>query len=179
MDFISCRNMLIYLDAVAQKKAIATFHYALNDGGCLLLGKSETIGTSAQLFTFLNKKYKIYSRKKNSGVLTIPVITPTFSQLPSEPVNRKNNALTSSKKITPSSNGNLGSAFDSILLSRYIPASVVINHNMEILEFRGPTEMYLKNPSGKASFNILKMAYAKLLLNCEMPFIMPLKQNSP
>lgn len=67
MDFISCRNMLIYLDTAAQKKAIATFHYALNEGGCLLLGKSETIGTSTQLFTALNKKYKIYSRKKNSG----------------------------------------------------------------------------------------------------------------
>ena len=82
IDFISCRNMLIYLDTAAQKKAIATFHYALNEGGCLLLGKSETIGTSTQLFTALNKKYKIYSRKKKSGIHTIPVITPRFSQLP-------------------------------------------------------------------------------------------------
>ena len=36
MDFISCRNMLIYLDITAQNKAIATFHYALNDGGYLI-----------------------------------------------------------------------------------------------------------------------------------------------
>jgi two-component system CheB/CheR fusion protein len=64
MDFISCRNMLIYLDTTAQKKAISTFHYALNDGGCLMLGKSETIGTSAQLFTILDKKFKFYSEKK-------------------------------------------------------------------------------------------------------------------
>jgi len=51
MDFISCRNLLIYLDNAAQKKSISTFHYALNDGGCLMLGKSETIGTADELFT--------------------------------------------------------------------------------------------------------------------------------
>ncbi|HSN59992.1 MAG TPA: chemotaxis protein CheB, partial [Ferruginibacter sp.] len=123
IDFISCRNMLIYLDTAAQKKAIATFHYALNEGGCLLLGKSETIGTSSQLFTALNKKYKIYSRKKKSGIHTIPVITPRFSQLstgqtvPTLP--EKNITITSiPQKLTAASNGNLGSAFDSVLLSR-------------------------------------------------------------
>ena len=167
MDFISCRNMLIYLDTAAQKKAIATFHYALNEGGCLLLGKSETIGTSTQLFTALNKKYKIYSRKKNSGTHTIPVITSRFLQLPSgqaAPIlPEKNNTVTTiPKKITAASNGNLGSAFDSVLLSRYMPASVVINYDMEILQFRGPTSLYLQHPSGKASFNILKMAHIEI-----------------
>lgn len=67
IDFISCRNMLIYLDITAQKKVMSTFHYALNDGGCLMLGKSETIGTSAQLFTIIDKKYKFYTRKKKYG----------------------------------------------------------------------------------------------------------------
>ena len=47
IDMISCRNLLIYLDNFLQKKAIATFHYALNPTGFLLLGKSETIGSSA------------------------------------------------------------------------------------------------------------------------------------
>jgi two-component system CheB/CheR fusion protein len=167
IDFISCRNMLIYLDTAAQKKTIATFHYALNEGGCLLLGKSETIGTYTQLFTALNKKYKIYSRKKNSGAHTIPVITPRFSQLPSgqavPTLPEKNNTITTiPKKITAASNGNLGSAFDSVLLSRYMPASVVINHDMEILQFRGPTSLYLQHSSGKASFNILKMAHIEI-----------------
>jgi len=166
IDFISCRNMLIYLDTAAQKKAIATFHYALNEGGCLLLGKSETIGTSTQLFTALNKKYKIYSRKKKSGIHTIPVITPRFSQLPTGqavPTLPENNTITSiPQKITAASNGNLGSAFDSVLLSRYMPASVVINHDMEILQFRGPTSLYLQHASGKASFNILKMAHIEI-----------------
>lgn len=80
MDFISCRNFLIYLDTSAQKKAITIFHYALNEGGCLMLGKSETIGGSTGQFTALDKKYKIYTRKKNSGVFRIPDIISSITQ---------------------------------------------------------------------------------------------------
>jgi len=47
-------------------------------------------------------------------------------------------------------------AIDAILLSRYVPASVVINHAMEILLFRGETDLYLRHSSGKATLNILK-----------------------
>ena len=167
IDFISCRNMLIYLDTAAQKKAFATFHYALNEGGCLLLGKSENIGTSTQLFTTLNKKFKIYSRKKKSGIHTIPAITPRFSQLPTgkavPTLPGQNNTINSiSQKITTASISNLGNAFDSVLLSHYMPASVIINHEMEILQFRGSTSLYLQHPSGKASFNILKMAHIEI-----------------
>jgi two-component system CheB/CheR fusion protein len=158
MDFISCRNFLIYLDTSAQKKAISTFHYALNEGGYLMLGKSETIGSSAQLFSVLNKKFKFYSRKKNSGTqrnpdiitritkATLPIITTT----------------TTPKKTSISTNGNLGNAFDNVLLAQYVPASVIINYELEILQFKGQTALYLQNSSGKASFNILKMAHLEI-----------------
>jgi len=167
MDFISCRNFLIYLDTAAQKKAISTFHYALNEGGTLMLGKSETIGTSAQFFAEQNKKYKIYLRKKNSGAHNIPVMTPRFSNSGNDreeatSTERKYAAEIMPKKLTALGNGFPGSAFDSFLLSNHMPASVVVNHNMDILEFRGSTELYLKHSSGKASFNILKMAHVEI-----------------
>lgn len=160
MDFISCRNMLIYLDTTAQKKAISTFHYALNDGGCLMLGKSETIGTSAQLFTILDKKFKFYSRKKNSGLRTIPDLTSRISH-PTMP--DKNTTPNSTfKKIPPSLNGTIGMAFDTVLLEHHVPASVIINYDLEILQFRGSTSLYLQHSPGKASFNILKMAHIEI-----------------
>ncbi|HSN61178.1 MAG TPA: CheR family methyltransferase, partial [Ferruginibacter sp.] len=166
MDFISCRNMLIYLDAAAQKKVIATFHYALNEGGCLMLGKSETIGASEQLFTILNKNFKIYVRKKNSGTQRIPAMVPRFSETftgPQEiPAPQKIAAGSIPKKNVTANHGNLSNAFDAYLLYRYMPASVVINYQMDILEFRGPTDQYLKHASGKASFNILKMAHDEI-----------------
>ncbi len=158
MDFISCRNLLIYLDAFAQKKVLSTFHFALKDGGCLMLGKSETIGTSTQLFTPLNKKYKTYSCKKKTESNRVSETAPI---LPYNTQLQIVNNFTSPKKTTNTA-ANLGSAFDAMLPGRYMPASVVINHEMEILEFRGPTKLYLGHTSGRASFNILKMAHLEI-----------------
>lgn len=160
MDFISCRNFLIYLETSTQKKAIATFHYALNEGGYLLLGKSETIGTSTPLFALLNKTYKIYSHKKYSGSNRIPDLMPRIPQL-------KSNEKTSTvpllpKKMPIATSINLGNAFDNVLLEKYVPASVIINYDLEILQFRGQTSHYLMQSSGKASFNILKMVNSEI-----------------
>ena len=160
MDFISCRNLLIYLDTPAQKRAIATFHYALNENGYLMLGKSETIGSSLQLFTSgSDKKIKIFIRKKNTGKNTLSDITPRVIQ---KAVTNKHSHENATQKKQYSLNGNLGSAFDSYLLTQYVPASVVINHDLEILQFRGATSLYLHNSSGKASLNILKMVHPEI-----------------
>ncbi len=155
MDFISCRNMLIYLDITAQKKAMATFHYALNDGGYLMLGKSETIGTSAQFFTTIDKKYKFYSRKKNTTVRSFSNLS-SYNSFITMPEKNSSPHLPFKKTSLPSGR-NLGNAFDAVLLEYYVPASVIINYDLEILQFRGATSLYLQNSPGKASFNILKM----------------------
>ena len=67
MDLISCRNVLIYMEPFLQKKALTTFHYALNEKGYLLLGKSETAGSSSELFLPFGKKEKLYTRKSFPG----------------------------------------------------------------------------------------------------------------
>ena len=160
MDFISCRNFLIYLEASAQKKAIATFHYALIDGGSLMLGKSETIGASTQFFTLVNKTYKIYSRKNHSRSNRIPDLLP---RIPSVQSNEKANKVPLlPKKMLLAATSSLSSAFDQVLLEKYVPASVIINYDMEILQFRGQTSHYLMQSSGKASFNILKMVNSEI-----------------
>jgi len=159
MDFISCRNFLIYLDTFAQKKAISTFHYALNEGGYLMLGKSETIGSSAQLFSVKNKKLKFFSRKKNSSTQRNPDIITRITKVNLPIIT---NTITP-KKTLISANGNLGNAFDKVLLSQYVPASVIINYDLEILQFKGQTAPFLQNSSGKASFNVLKMAHLDIV----------------
>ena len=158
LDFISCCNLFIYFDTAAQKKAVHTFHYALNDNGFLMLGKSENISQSANLFTGFNKKYKIFSRKINSGTRTLPALLPRYAQQTlvekSVPVAGKNKA----PKNTFVNHNELDNAIDAVLVSEFMPASVVINHQMEILQFRGTTDLFLTHPKGKATFNILKMA---------------------
>ncbi|MFV8331748.1 CheR family methyltransferase [Flavobacterium sp. GSP14] len=160
MDLISCRNVLIYLDTIAQKKAISTFHYALNDGGCLMLGKSETIGSSGHLFGVTNKKYKFYCRKNYSRLNTISNLN---SRTANSIMPNKNSSLARILKKTNSpANGTIGLAFDTVLLENYVPASVIVNYDLDILQFRGSTSLYLQHSSGKASFNILKMAHPEI-----------------
>jgi two-component system CheB/CheR fusion protein len=153
LDFISCRNLLIYFDAAAQKKTLAIMHFALNDGGYLLLGNAETIGSSSQLFTQATNKYKIFSRKKNTGVRKVPELAPRFA---GTSIHEKN-IKSVSKKSTTLDSVELDNAIDTILLSRFMPACAIINKEMEIIQFRGLTSLYLSHPSGKASLNILKM----------------------
>ncbi len=154
VDFISCCNLLIYLDTAAQKKVFSTFHYALNEGGFLMLGKSESAGTASQLFTPVNKKLKIYARKKRMGARLLPDLLPrTF---PAEMQPRLMPKFTNKQVSVP--DNHFGNAIDAVLLLRYMPASVVINHSFEILQFRGDTDHYLKHTPGKASLNILKLA---------------------
>jgi len=177
MDFISCRNMLIYLDITAQKKVMSTFHYALNDGGCLMLGKSETTGTSAQLFSTIDKKYKFYSRKKNTAIRSIPYLSSRNSYTTMPDKNSSPNIPF--KKTTLSTSGNLGNAFDAVLLEHHVPASVIINHDLDILQFRGPTSQYLQHSSGKASFNILKMVNLEITFELRNAIHHAIKTKQP
>ena len=157
-DFISCCNLFIYLDNPAQKKALNTFYYALNDDGFLMLGKSENISHSTNLFTIINKKYKIFSRKVNLGPRTLPSLLPHHSR---ETFPGKNTPETNIQKVKQTFSRNpvaLDNAIDEVLISEFMPASVVINEHLEIVQFRGTTDMFLTHPKGKATFNILKMA---------------------
>ena len=67
LDLVSCRNVLIYMGPVLQKRVLETLHYALNPGGYLYLGKSESLGENSSLFSLEDRKNKIYSRKPGAG----------------------------------------------------------------------------------------------------------------
>lgn len=158
LDFISCCNLFIYLDTAAQKKAVNTFHYALNNDGFLMLGKSENISHSAGLFSMVNKKYKIFSRKINTGSRRLPELSPRFAP---QPVSNKSDQKAQRNKTPRHAVVNqpgLDDAIDEVLVSNFMPASVVINQQMDIIQFRGTTDLFLTHPKGPATFNILKMA---------------------
>ena len=152
MDFISCRNLLIYFNSSTQKKVFNILHFALNEKGYLMLGNAETVGTPSTIFSKLNSKFKIYIRKENSGkrkILELPSYLPRVSS-----ENKRINTI--SKNIIGNPSG-IENVIESFLLSNYMPACAVVNKEMEILEFRGPISPYLIHPPGKASLNILRI----------------------
>ena len=150
MDLVSCRNLLIYLEPILQKKALAILHYALNENGYLILGRSETIGINTELFALQNKREKIYIKKGTAGRF-MNVASAGKEQLmmdadkTSYPVPKKNEPDVN-KKV------------DEILLTKYTPAGVLVNDNLDIVQFRGATNLWLAPSPGKVSFNLMKMA---------------------
>ncbi len=149
MDLISCRNVLIYMDTFLQKKAISTFHYALKENGFLVLGKSETTGPAAELFTTFAKDEKIYSRK------SVP------SRFMHQTIERKDNQLTEKfKKATKPEiqQNDFRKSAESVLISKYTPPSVVVNEQMDVVHINGLINPFLEAPQGKPTFNLLKMA---------------------
>src|SRR4029077_10292991 len=63
LDLISCRNVLIYLDAILQAKVLRLFHYGLNPNGYLILGSSEGVGRMVGLFEPAEGRQRCYSRR--------------------------------------------------------------------------------------------------------------------
>jgi two-component system CheB/CheR fusion protein len=160
IDFISCRNLLIYFDSAAQKKALGTMNFSLNEGGHLLLGKSESIGSSSQIYNQVTNKFKLYNRKKNTGIRKIPELVHG-----SPGMILKNKSITHlPAKKTSTNTSELDRAIDNALLSDHMPASVVINKDMEIIQFRGNASLYLTHPQGKASLSIFKMMRAEFAM---------------
>jgi two-component system CheB/CheR fusion protein len=149
MDLITCRNVLIYMEPFLQNKALTTFHYALNEKGYLLLGKSETTGGSSDLFLPIGKKEKFFTRKDLPGRFM-----NVTSERREEVLKDKNYGLRSNERKKDDFQKNA----DDILLSKYTPAGVIVNEQMDIVQFRGSTGEFLEASPGKASLNIFKMA---------------------
>lgn len=156
LDLISCRNVLIYLDETLQKRILPIFHYSLNPTGFLLLGTSESTGKYSDLFIQIDKKYKIYTKK-------LTAIRPTFSFITSNyPIVKVDESKQAFEN--PSDEFDLEKKTDQLILNRYAPVGVVINDKMDVLQFRGEIDLYLKLAPGKPSLNLFNMVRQGLLI---------------
>jgi two-component system CheB/CheR fusion protein len=171
MNLVSCRNLLIYLDPGLQQKLIPMFHYALKPDGFLFLGASESIGGFSELFEPLDKKHKIYSRKgSRTPILKLPPKKEREGLEPSPHLDRTRVETPLLVDGHEARNHNLHSEVsslreaDRVTVSKYSPPGVLVNAALQIVQFRGPTGAYLEPPTGKASFDVLKMARSGLMM---------------
>ena len=149
LDLISCRNVIIYFGSAIQKRLFPVFHYSLKEKGFLFLGSSESVGSYANLFNLEDKKHKIYSRK----VAATPLL---FEFTPGEDV-------AATTEYSERDRPNTGLKFNvieeanRIVLDQYAPAGVIVNSDLEIIQFRGRTGTYLEPAAGKPSLKLFKM----------------------
>ncbi len=156
LDLISCRNVMIYMGSVLQKKLLPMFHYALNPVGALFLGTSETTGDFSGLFSAVDSKQKLYRRKeditstrRNAIDTFVPLRTAVEASLPAHVPGK-----TSFPVKTP-----LCELAERELLQQVIAAGVLVNGQGDILYLHGRTGMFLEPAPGEAGINnILKMA---------------------
>ncbi len=150
LDFISCRNLLIYLQPDLQEKIIAMFHMVLNPEGYLLLGHSETVGRHGALFEQVSTKWRVYRRVSSitkQALVSLPIAPATAQRLTA-------NSLGTSPPRYPK----IAELTQRLLLAEYAPASVLTNLSGEILYFHGATPRYLDLQPGKPTFDLLAMA---------------------
>ncbi len=174
MDLICCRNLLIYLEPVLQNKVISLFHYALKPSGFLVLGSSEGLGATTGLFAVDDRTHKIFSRKGGSARQGGAV------SLDSQSERRQYGPIRIPLK-QPDSAWNYSEAqkeFDRRLLTQYVPATVFVNEEMEIIHTRGSVNSYLKLAPGRASLNLLKMAREGLLVELRNAITRAKKDNA-
>ncbi len=154
LDFITCRNLMIYLDAGLQRRLIPLFHYSLRPGGVLLLGTSETVGRFNLLFAPISSKLRTYLRQDNATAVGLD-----FPVQPRRPRLEKTKEIyvppsTSTSTEIPR---NLQQAADQMLLQVYSPAAVVVSSQGDIVYISGHTGKYLEPAAGKANWNFYAM----------------------
>jgi two-component system CheB/CheR fusion protein len=169
LDFLSCRNLMIYLTTELQKKLIPLFHYSLRPGGILFLGSAETIGSFTDLFEALDRKTRLYRRNETAPRVE-PVDFPSAFRrcLPvgTEPPEEM--------KAPPS----LQSLADKLVLDHYSSPAVLVNDKGNILYISGRTGDYLEPAAGKANWNIFVMAREGLRYQLTEAFQKVLRQKS-
>jgi len=150
LDLVSCRNILIYMDSVLQKKVIPLFHYTLTQNGYLFLGTSETIGEFSGLFSPVDTQWKIFQRKgvvagKVPDYLCAPPddAHPSYQKTLEQPMLREINIREMAERL---------------ILEEYAPPCVFIDEKFDILYFHGSTDRYLMQPPGEPSVNLIAMA---------------------
>jgi two-component system CheB/CheR fusion protein len=154
LDFISCRNVLIYFDSELQRRILPILHHCLNKPGYLFLGGSEAIGGFGDLFVPLDKDHRIFLKIGESRRMVFPVALGREVEgrmQHSAPAERAQPAREAQKLA------------EHLLLARYAPPGVIVNDRGEIIQFRGRTGAFLEAPSGQPQTNVLRMAREELV----------------
>jgi two-component system CheB/CheR fusion protein len=131
MDLVSCRNVLIYLESV-HLRALSRFHFALNPGGFLLLGKSETAASSPELFAPLDKEARLYVRQESTRQPAYVFASRKKASIP-------RSAAGASLGAPAPRRLDLRRQADRIVAERYSSPQVIVDGNLDAVDSRGET----------------------------------------
>ena len=151
MDLVSCRNVLIYLEPQMRERVIDRLHFSLNEGGCLFLGKSESVGDRRGELEPVSKRWRVYRKvgarpRDRLAFPFAPLVVPSGSPDHGDPGARGRRPQRPEEALRDG------------LLDLFAPPSVLVDRQLRILYFHGATERYLRQPRGRPRQNLLDMA---------------------
>lgn len=154
MHLVSCRNLLIYMDVALQRRVLPVLHYALKPNGLLLLGSAETTAAATDLFAPADKQRHIYVRQPAAVRIAHDFARTAGGNI--EPGAAPRHGI--------SSTADLQKKVDRLIQTKYSPDGVLVDADLQILQFRGHTSRYLDPAPGEATLNLLRMARESLVL---------------
>ena len=152
LDLISCRNLLIYLNRAAQERVMQVFHFALNVGGFLFLGASESVDGSTDLFLTIDKEAHVYQSRAIAARLPLPLTEQSFSQRIVD-LRQKEERVQETRALERLSYADLHQR----LVEQYVPPSVVVNEEYDIVHLSEHAGRYMQVAGGEPSHNLLNM----------------------
>ncbi len=177
LDLVSCRNLFIYLDADAQARAFDIFHFALRPRGRLFLGMSETVHSDSELFSVIDKKYRIYEQRPALHMpLPVPIGSSTLARSlelmeksGERPTVPKTNggtmpAAASSLRSALTDESSFGQLHYK-LIERFSPPSLVVNKAYDIVHLSDSAGRFLQFTGGEPSRNLLQLVHPMLRLD--------------
>ncbi len=157
IDLLSCRNLLIYFNSTLQRKAFELFHYVLNPGGYLFLGKSETASQATDLFEPVDKKWRLY-RRRDAVSLPMADLGRRMSRAASGQEAAARTTAPSRPTAGSEAPPTMESRLVTLLARTFAPAAVVVDENLEVQQVYGDVSPYLRLPSGRPALNLLHLA---------------------
>lgn len=148
VDLISCRNLMIYVDPVAQEDMVSRFHYALNPRGFLWLGPSENLSGNARLFEIIDRQARIFKRDDSVASLALPFLSTGFtSRLPLSLPQLPDMALARKSRVSIDLETDTEQAF----LSTFAPPFMRISLHDEVLYASEAARRFLRPSKGMPS----------------------------
>ncbi|MBF0266327.1 MAG: hypothetical protein HQL46_13765, partial [Gammaproteobacteria bacterium] len=152
LDLVVCRNLLIYLNSINQKKILSLFHFVLNENGYLFLGSSENIGNIGRHFNAISKQWRIYHHT-NTAPRRPPIL----------PINVGMSTVKDGQSALAGNRFGIGQEhYYNQIIQSYGPVHLLINKQHQLLYVSGPAEQYISIPVGQASHDIFKIARTSL-----------------
>ena len=155
LDLISCRNLLIYLNREVQSYLLEVFHFALNPGGYLFLGSSESADMASNYFTLVDKKARIYRAKATSRSGRLGMSLPSSGSLA-----RRSHTV---PVVMPKRQFSFAEVHQRVL-AQYAPPSIIVNRDCDIVHMSDRAGRFLRHTGGEPSRNIVSLVIAELRL---------------